>query len=492
MQGLAAAARLGGGLSSSSHSALSARVQQPPRCAIAARSRRARASGARADGRDSGNGHIHNKLEHSSSPLGPDGEAGGSNMDYVLECLKLIEQREQELSLMRKELLSRMKQSARALGARSPEDGLGSELESLERAYASPFGPDAYDAFLPGPDSKVDATDCTVSHPGALCCTRTTVAQDERQKTAVISLRTTIKLNGVSASGSALSLDALVALGAQSLAAHATELCTKQVQSAAELPGDANDRHTFYVNILSQGKIVHAESWSAANGFGHPSYKVTLQHPTTKDEVTALFKPKIEGDGDGWHRPSMEWVAYELNTLLGMDLVPPVAYRRGGVDVDYQHFKEGAFILWVNKAEELKNVPQERWGVSQEKLLSDTRILDVLLHNSDRHHGHFLHAQHWSLNGEKHPVLIDHAASFRKEAFVSMDHENAFRTGPVRTVSAKTYLRLRFFDARAIAARFAPVLTAGELRELLQRRNAILEYLDHLVQTVGHSKVVIE
>ena len=48
----------------------------------------------------------------------------------------------------------------------------------------------------------------------------------------------------------------------------------------------------------------------------------------------------------------------------------------------------------------------------------------------------------------RHPVLIDHAASFRKEAFVSMDHENAFRTGPVRTVSAKTYLRLRFFDAR--------------------------------------------
>ena len=31
------------------------------------------------------------------------------------------------------------------------------------------------------------------------------------------------------------------------------------------------------------------------------------------NESTALFKPRIPGDGDGWHRASMEWVAYELN-----------------------------------------------------------------------------------------------------------------------------------------------------------------------------------
>jgi hypothetical protein len=34
------------------------------------------------------------------------------------------------------------------------------------------------------------------------------------------------------------------------------------------------------------------------------------------------------------------------------------------------------------------------------------------------------------------PVLSDHAAGFRPEAFVSMEHENAFCTGPVK-VSAK-------------------------------------------------------
>jgi hypothetical protein len=72
-----------------------------------------------------------------------------------------------------------------------------------------------------------------------------------------------------------------------------------------------------------------------------------------------------------------------------------------------------------------------------------------------------------------------------------MDHENAFRTGPVRCVSARTYLRLRFLDARAIAARFSGVLSAGEMRALLLRRNAVLEYLDRLVEAVGFASVVV-
>lgn len=32
-----------------------------------------------------------------------------------------------------------------------------------------------------------------------------------------------------------------------------------------------------------------------------------------------------------------------------------------------------------------------------------------------------------------------------------MEHENAFATGPVRCVSASTYLRLRFLDAHTVS-----------------------------------------
>ena len=48
-------------------------------------------------------------------------------------------------------------------------------------------------------------------------------------------------------------------------------------------------------------------------------------HRGTGAAIEAVFKPKIEGDGDGWHRASMEYVAYKLSRMLGMDLVPPAA-----------------------------------------------------------------------------------------------------------------------------------------------------------------------
>jgi hypothetical protein len=54
-----------------------------------------------------------------------------------------------------------------------------------------------------------------------------------------------------------------------------------------------------------------------------------LQDPATCLRVRAIYKPRVYGDAGGWHRTPMEYVAYRLNRLLGLDLVPPVAYRCG-------------------------------------------------------------------------------------------------------------------------------------------------------------------
>ena len=55
---------------------------------------------------------------------------------------------------------------------------------------------------------------------------------------------------------------------------------------------------------------------------------------------------------------------------------------------------EGAMMMWVEGARLLRECAEGTdgcrrcWGgVDPEVLLSDTRVLDVLLHNSDRHHG---------------------------------------------------------------------------------------------------------
>ena len=96
------------------------------------------------------------------------------------------------------------------------------------------------------------------------------------------------------------------------------------------------------------------------------------------------------------------------------------------------------------------------------------------------------------LGGSRYlPCLIDHAASFRPEAFVSMEHENAFQTGPTVCVKSSTYLRLRFLDAAAIEREFSYFLSADERKMLLERVETILAYLDDLVEKRGYDDVVI-
>jgi hypothetical protein len=55
------------------------------------------------------------------------------------------------------------------------------------------------------------------------------------------------------------------------------------------------------------------------------------------------------------------------------------------------------------------------------------RVQDVLLHNSDRHHGHFLLGQHWveghwdrgTWNGDMHPVRLSPTSAQPQEVAAS-------------------------------------------------------------------------
>ena len=135
---------------------------------------------------------------------------------------------------------------------------------------------------------------------------------------------------------------------------------------------------------------------------------------------------------------------------------------------------------------------------------------------------------------------IRHHAICRKEAVVSLEHENAFGTGPVRVISASTYLRLRLLDAHTVSAEVGVERTGGgggggvgrggggwgggvgecgctaskasgptnarspspmqlgqhlsrlEQRQLMHRRDYILRYFDALVAARGYAGVVRE
>jgi hypothetical protein len=398
-------------------------------------------------------------------------------------------------------------------------------------------------------DSTIpDATpQCFVEHPGVISCSKRLVKENDDG-----SFELWIKTKAFQAVDSdpsiyeSVSKRGLIAIGAKALEEEAKQFSDKcrneavdeTTREASEFARERENIHAGITNILQHGDIVNCVSLAKLNSFGHPTYKLRLRCRDTGREIDCMFKPKIVGDGDGWHQVLMELVAYKLNRVLGMDYVPPTAYRmnRKGpacskkdtqmgsnpIQCDYKEFDEGAFIYWAQESQTLKEVHPEHWKTSQKQVLSDTRVMDVLLGNSDRHHGHFLFAEHWvdanpipevfkneisDDNGDRqhknnhnnvedtrsnhYPILIDHAAAFRDGAWVDMTHENAFQTGPTLCVSAKTYFRLRLLDARAIAKEFDGILTTSECRRLLSRRNDLLRYLDNLVAEKGYENVIL-
>jgi len=438
-----------------------------------------------------------------------------SKLRSVLRTITLLEQKDQELRAQTKELVAELQQATEVLDGKSVDHGpLDSRELILEGKLASvsSSSDDTLEAksdfelveIGPGAVDEPSSTECLVQHPGVLCCTRTHVKKDMENMSAILGMKVAVRCAGLpSANANSVSLDGAIALASQAMAERASKFAQKKVCDARRGSPTWEKAHRELHDVLLTGRIVSSRPNDLhESAYGHESFLVEVECRKTGRRVQTLFKPRVEGDAKGWHRAPVEWVAYELNKLLGMDYVPPVAYRTGGLDIANRYFEEGAFLFFCKNARPLRTVPTLQWGVSQEKLLSDTRILDVLLQNSDRHHGHFLLAEHWvkghrdgalgTGRGKLCPVLIDHAAGFRKDAFVSMTHENAFQTGPVRQVASSTYLKLRFLDAHAIAKTFSGYLSESEMRALLQRRNSILEYLDDLVEKQGYEATILD
>ncbi|GFH28358.1 uncharacterized protein HaLaN_26835, partial [Haematococcus lacustris] len=342
-----------------------------------------------------------------------------------------------------------------------------------------------------GPPSK--SAMCVIAHPGSMCCSSVEIGRDESSQSVTISVVTTVRLTGA-LSPAVRDMADLEVIG---LLAAAKQLQDRAAQLNAALvhtkPTEA--RHEQVAHALATGRVVSAEK--CENGFGHITYRVIMEEPDTKRRMRAFFKPSVEGNCDGWHRAEVEAVAYQLNRLLGMDYVPPSVFRPTA-DVDWRHFERGGvFMYWAEGGRTLNEQPMDQWGVQPAIVLSDARVLDVLMQNSDRHHGHFLWAEHWSRGslqgsgawqGDLAPVFIDHAAGFRHGACVEMRHDNAYGTGPTEQVSASTFLRLRCLDRASLSHAMSGLLSAEEVDQVMRRRDGLLLYLDHLVAERGYDQ----
>lgn len=246
--------------------------------------------------------------------------------------------------------------------------------------------------------------------------------------------------------------------------------------------------HEAITTDLYNGVVVEGRSFSE-NGNQNSMFEVKLYNSKTGRYRVALFKPRFYGDGNGWNRVPMEYVAYELNLLLGMDLVPPAAYRRN-LRIGDNHYSEGAVLFKVPDTHPLRRVKSQFWDseVSYKKIdkdlfLSDTRVLDVLLQNPDRHIDNFMRGKHW-VDGFYRPFLIDHAASLRRGTDIRLNQTDAFGLGPINVFRRSTFEALKRLNKDA----FSPLrefLSEREISQILQRRDQIISYIENKIRSNG-------
>ena len=172
-----------------------------------------------------------------------------------------------------------------------------------------------------------------------------------------------------------------------------------------------------------------------------------------------------------WESYKSEIAAYQLDRLLGLDMVPPTVERRVGGEL-------GAVVLWVGGCKLIKDVTQStcpnpvRWA----KEACRQRVFDNLTANIDDNAGNILVDPEWNM------VLIDHSRAFASE---QMPFEKE-----MTRVDHELFDRLKALDEAGLMKNVRPwVLADGSIRAVLKRRDKIVARFETLARERGEGAV---
>jgi hypothetical protein len=267
----------------------------------------------------------------------------------------------------------------------------------------------------------------------------------------------------------ALAAAALFALaGARPLAA--------QEPFGLPLRGEAAEtflRTAAVVHKKTLGKgITHSEQYTLSDG--SQTHKAVFK---TIDEFKRGIS-SFEGGGvyvdfaDSWKH---EVAAYELDKLIGLDLVPPTVERKFGRTAgSLQMWVEGAMTEADRKQRKIDPPDVAAWNEQMYKV----RLLHELTYNTDAR----------NINN----VLIDPAfrvyAIDSSRAFLAYD---SLRSEKDLTRFSRSALEaLKALDRATLDARLGRWLTAPQIKGLLKRRDKVVALAARRVQEQGEAAVL--
>jgi len=175
--------------------------------------------------------------------------------------------------------------------------------------------------------------------------------------------------------------------------------------------------------------------------------------------------------GGFWDAHQSEIAAYELDRLLGLDMVPVTVERRVGSEL-------ASVQMWVEGCRMIKDVDQAACPnpVEFAKQVCRQRVFDNLVANIDRNAGNILVDGQWDI------ILIDHSRAFASNA---MPFEKQ-----MTRIDREMLARLKALDEAGLMKTVRPwVLGDGPVRDILKRRDKIVAHFEKLAQERGEAAV---
>jgi hypothetical protein len=156
-----------------------------------------------------------------------------------------------------------------------------------------------------------------------------------------------------------------------------------------------------------------------------------------------------------WESYKSEIAAYELDKLLGLDMVPPTVEKRVKGDL-------GAAVMWCEGVKSFKDMggvptPPGRYVGAWVRQLSRAKMFDNLIGNLDPNMGNWLVDPGWNL------ILIDHTRAFTTDK--GMVHKKMdYIDGPL-------WAKMQALTLESLTAAIGRWVGDRELKAMLDRRD---------------------